>query len=317
MGYILGIILLVLNLLNVLFHSIGAYLLISMYTASTRKTQQIYLINLSISECMINLLEMCRIICTLIPSTSSTLKQITEIRHYTLIVSFTGISVVYYFVMIYLTVHKLLEIELSIRYPLYWDERKAKYLLISTWIFAFISCATVSALHNIFDFQWQDPFFKYFYVPIEFAFIILALTTYGFIFFKYRQSQLKMPGGMVTTQSYRRRRSTVEIFQQSRFSAVLLLIVTFLFFMVVPDIVYLFVAILYDIKSEILLTACWISYAISNLVDAYIYIFMQHDVRHKLWTVLRSCCDHVNQRSLEKTSITTQVEPEFKGVSRL
>ena len=59
----------------------------------------------------------------------------------------------------------------------------------------------------------------------------------------------------------------------------ILLITTFLAFIVVPDLIYLSVAIIQQKPSDTLDAACWISYAVSNLVDAYIYIYLQHDVR--------------------------------------
>ena len=294
MNIILSYILLSLNLVNVLLHMLGAYLLISMYPTCRRSLQQIYLINLSISECLTNFLEVCRIISHLIPFKDNHLKIVNGIRYYTLIVSFTGISVVYYLVMIYLTLDRLMDIVLNIKYPVYWSEEKAKYLLITTWLFGLFSCVTVCICYQLFNFNWEDAFFKYFYPPIEFAFIILALTTYGFIFHKYRKNRLDAPGYLDNCTPRRRKNSTIQIFRKSRFYISVLLILTFLLFMIVPDITYLFLAIIYKSKSDILLTCCWISYAISNLADAYIYIFVQDEVRGKLWKMLSSFQRPVN-----------------------
>ena len=285
--------LLFLNLLNVFFHSIGVYLLTSMYPTCKRRIQQIYLINLSLTECLINLLEICRIISGIIPCKHSHVNIVDESRHYTLIVSFTGVSIVYYFDMVYLTFDRLMDVALNIKYPIYWNEKKAKYLLMTTWLIGFLTCLSVSLCYRFLDFSWEDAFFKFFYPPIEFAFIILALATYGFIFLRYRKSRINFPGSIMV---HTHQPSTMQIFRKSRFYISLLLIVTFLVFMVAPDLTYLFYGIIYKSESEILMTSCWISYAIANLADAYIYIFVQPNVRRKFWTMFPFCVIYKRRR---------------------
>ena len=284
-------ILLFLNFLNVLFHSLGAYLLISMYPRCKQKIQQIYLFNLSISECLTNVLEICRSIPDLIEFEEDELTRINEIRQYILIVSFTGVSIVYYFDMIYLTLDRLLDVHLNMKYPVYWNETKTRYLLISTWAIGLFTSVSVSICYKYLDFKWRDAFFKYFYPTIEFTFIVLALITYGFIFHKYRQTRLRVPGCM----SVYKVTSTLHIFRKSRFYIPVLLIITFLLLMIAPDITYLIVGIVYKSESETLLTCCWISYAISNLADAYIYIFVQYEVRKEFYMMLH-CCRSENRK---------------------
>ena len=63
------------------------------------------------------------------------------------------------------------------------------------------------------------------------------------------------------------------------FKCLVLLILSFLIFMIVPDLIYLFVGIINGNETETLLTACWISYAVSMITDGLIYIFMQAPVR--------------------------------------
>ena len=260
MNYALIYSLLFLNVLNVLLHAIGVYLLISLYRTCKYRTQQLYLIHLSISEALINFLEICRTVPELIKFTGHSKVIVEEIRYYILVVSFTGISIVYYFDMIYLTFDKLMDIVLNIKYPVYWNESKTKYLLIMTWVIGLFSCVSVSICHRYFGFKWEQAFFKYFYPPIEFVFIVLALTTYAFIFRKYAQAHRKSPG-IVFRRS--KKLNAFQLFRRSRFYIAVLLIITFLLLFVVPDLTYLFVGILQNKKSELLSTICWICYALS------------------------------------------------------
>ena len=52
--------LLTMNLINVCLHSVGILAMTSLYTKSSHKPQRLYIINLSISELIINLLEVVR-----------------------------------------------------------------------------------------------------------------------------------------------------------------------------------------------------------------------------------------------------------------
>ena len=299
MGLTLLIILLILNLLNVFLHSFGSCVLIYLYNRSRQKAQQLYLIHLSISECLMNLLESIRIITKFVSLKGYMLHEIEMFRHYILIVSFTGVSFVFYIDMIYLTLDRLMVIMLNLKYTKYWNEKKAKYLLLVTWIIAFTIAVTVAITYSLFNFEWMPFFFKYFYPTIEFVFILLALSVYSFIFFKYQKSQksvsfpLREPSErtmqvgtlrkIFNSKKYSIKNNKVSNFtkfKKSVFYIPILLITTFLMFITIPDLTYLFVAIINNNPSQILSTACWISYGVSNLLDAWIYIYLQHNVRN-------------------------------------
>ena len=284
--------LLVLSSINVVLHALGTSLLVSLYRTCQYKEQQVYLIHLSISECLINLLEVLRISIDLLKLTGEARSITEEVRYYTLILSFTGISIVYYCDMMYLTLDKLMDIVLNIKYSLYWNVRRARLLLTMTWVIGLSSSVVVSVCHYYFKFDWKSAFFVYFYPIIEFAFILLAVVTYGFIFRKYTQAHRRIPGvsgvSLNLTNS-RYNASAWQLFRRSRFYIPVLLIVTFLVFFVVPDLTYLFIGIIQNKRSKLLLTICWICYAISNIIDAYIYIFVQKSVRKALFNKLPFC----------------------------
>ena len=70
------------------------------------------------------------------------------------------------------------------------------------------------------------------------------------------------------------------MFRQSRFHMCVLLISTFVLFMVVPNMVYLFYGVVGGHKSDTLDDALLILFNCSYLLDAWIYIFAQRSVRH-------------------------------------
>jgi hypothetical protein len=214
-----------------------------------------------------------------------------RVENYVKILMFAGISIVYYLDMMYLTVDKLLEIMLNIKYPQYWNKNRTKHLLIATWMFSGVLVVVVSLLHTYTTwYNWEEHIFKYCFPLLNFIFIILAVTSYGFIFHKFRQSRhdhIMVKDRLIAkdktkTVKQNMKASIFQLIRRSKFFMIFLLIVTFLLFIVVPDLTYLFVRVVNGKDSKTLEVACWILYAVGNLADCYIYIFMQPAVKKLL-----------------------------------
>lgn len=284
----LRVILLILNITNVFIHAWGTYALLSVYKNSRHKPQRVYLINLSLCELLLNLLEAIRNIPELLSPSSQGNLVTNQLSHYILIISFTGISFVYYLDMIFLTIDRLAKIILSLDYPQYWNEKKAMLLLLGTWLVGATLCLFVSLFCAFVGFHWKDFFFKYFYPTLEFLFLIIALLTYIMIFNKFNKTsknlslsatRIASPLKITRTQPPGESLSKFKRFRDSFFFLPSLLVSTFILFMIVPDLVYLFIGIIHGNATDVLKNACWISYAISNLIDAVLYIFLLKDVR--------------------------------------
>lgn len=280
----LDVTLLILNIANVILHGIGSYLLTCIYRKGERSAQKIFIINLSVCELVMNLMECIRRTIELYKLADSLSHTANEFQHYLLIVIFTGVSFVFYMDMIFLTLDRLLNIILNFKYPIYCNESIAKYLLFVTWIIGAMISLSVIIAHYVIEYTWESFFFKYFYPTLEIAFILLALGTYVVIFRYYRKS--------LEIQFKNKKYSNNEtedsnVFRISRFFVPILLIASFIIFMLIPDLVYLFYGILGKNESKTLLACCWISYAISNLLDGWIYIFMQKSVKTTLKKKLR------------------------------
>lgn len=287
----LYIILVTLNITNVILHSLGCYLLTEINKNGAQSVEIMYIINLSACEAIMNCLELIRRVALLTHLHPDVESTVATVNQYILIVMFTGVSFVFYCDMIYLTLDRLMNILLDIKYPLYWCETKAKYLLSGTWCAGLIMCATVSVLRYSIGFDWEGAFFKYFYPGINIGFIMLAVVTYVFIFKQYRKTRmnpvrLKNNAESQDGENTQQDDSAWTVFRNSRFYISVLLILSFILFMVVPDMTYLMYGIINEKKNDDLAAACWISYAISNCVDAIIYILLQEDVRNLLWKKL-------------------------------
>ena len=230
-----------------------------------------------------------------------------------LIVQFTGVALIFYLVMIYLTFDRFMEIALNIKYPLYWSRKKANRLLIATWIISGTVATIVCLARGLVNFNWEPYVYIYFFPTMEIAFLVLAITTYSFIFKKFRTTRIfpaltsttdplpvpstveredeipdpKQSRKSMAHQERRRRRSSIYIFRRSKFFIPALLILTFLVFMASADLALMFATVTGQRVSEELTSFVFISYAISNLCDAVIYIFLQKDVRGLLYRKIR------------------------------
>ena len=281
-----------LNITNSILHLIGCYLLTSQYNSGAQTPQQVFLINISITEASVNLLQLVlnHTYDTNISWLKHTLKYLKTVRGY-------GFVCVYFITMIYITLDRLFDILLNIKYPVYWNERRAIVLVLATWCVAQACAVGTCFLQHHAQVQVYDILELYVYPVFGILFIAIATVTYVFIFRKYKQScvppvaRLSMCGDSLTSSL-----STYQMFRKSRFYIPVLLIGTFIVFTAVPDLIQMtFVYLGYhnNIGVETLMRILW---ALSYLSDAFIYIWVKTSVRRllkkKAYDVKRWIEDH-------------------------
>ena len=276
MNIALSVILSTLNVVTMMAHVLGCYLLTCQYENGVQNSQQLYLINLAVSEGSLNFLQLLTNHVGVDVDSSS----LTVVRHYIKTVRGYGFNTVYLLTMIYLTFDKLLDIHLNIKYHLYWNEQRTKYLITTTWCLTLTSAITVSIVYHYTGFKVHEGLDLYVYPTFNIIFLIIASLTYGFIFHKYKKSR-HPPVQLGNTQV---RQSTFRVFQRSRFYIPVLLITSFILFMAVPDFIQMAcVASGQSHDGHFVLTTCLrILWAISYFIDAVIYILIKTSVRNLL-----------------------------------
>ena len=173
-------------------------------------------------------------------------------------------------------------------------------------------------------FDWKNAYFKFFYPTFDFCFVILAISTYGYIFTKHKHSQRRWSTvrrlGTITTlihdihhpqsSTLERQRSVLtswKIFRSSKFYSSVLLVLTFVIFLIIPDLLYLFYGMKSD-KNDLLLNICWLSYAFSNFTDVIIYLCMQPRVKREFVELL-GIRRQMNRRSTSDTTSSLRYWP--------
>ena len=275
----LAITIITLRVVVMVLHTTGSYLLICLYRDGQNKPEHLFLLNLSISEIVIAVLD---ILSEILKLSKNDLAL--NIKDYVDIANGYGISLVYYLCMMFLTVDRLLEIILSIKYYLYCDEKKAKRLLKVTWGLSILSCITISIVHGVTKADVFDPLYMYIYPTMDFIFIIIAFVTYVFLFRKYRLSRIP-PTQKSAPGSRKRRETALRVFRTSQFHVPVLLIATFLVFMIIPDLLNPFGVT--GSEESLVYKFCIFSFGLAYLTDAVIYIFLSPAVKNLLLKNLR------------------------------
>ena len=257
--------------------------------------QRLLVINLSITEAIMSSIGVIATVSEMISykegASSNTFdKYVTIPRN-------TGLVFMYFLSMIYITVDRLLEIHLNIKYPLYCSQTKTKWLLITAWMIAILMSLSVIFVTMTTEFNYEEPFNLYHHTPLSLAFIVVAIMTYVSIFNKYRHTRIR------PSQDNNGRSSAdisiFTIFRNSKFFVSVLLISTFLLFVELPGLIFLLVAFVYKRRTYVMGSCYMILYNISNTVDVFVYVYFQKDVRKLFWKWIRKwniCRDEQTQR---------------------
>ena len=250
-------------------HILGSYLLIHQYWNNVQNPQQLFLINLATTEGIINLIRWIASILNLPSVSPNFASSIHECQYYIRMLRGFGFNTVFFLSMIYLTLDKLFDILLNIKYPLYWNEKGTINLLKVTWTISITSAITVSIIYHSTRHDFIEILNVYVYPIFYFIFITIALLTYGFIFHRYKQTRTP-PTQNISNIAHP---NAFQLIVKSRFYIPVLLIGAFIVFMAIPEIIHLSFIYTKGKPGVRLRTILKIFWALSYLSDAIIYIY--------------------------------------------
>ena len=281
---------------NFVAHSCGSFILYSMYKKGEQNILPLYIMNLSCSEIAWNITVSIDLLIGYLGSENTKNASV---------LLFLGTGVVVYLSYVYITINRLLEVVLNIRYIVLWNERKAKTQIAITWVVCHLSGILIVSLTKHSTSQYLKTvriYYTYFVTPLNIIFLCLVVLAYTFLFVKYR-------GSLVTpvTVAVTYRPPTIwSTFRRSNFYTVVLLTLSYVVLVVVPS--FIITINLNDVapgKSKM----NWLIYDVvvrlSCLVDAWIYISLQPKVRQRLLRMLggfRFC--RRNEVADQRTSVT-------------
>ena len=289
------------TLIAFLLHLVGCYLLWKTYKWGRVTTQQLLIFHICICECFINcdwlVIHLFVVIGYGIDSTSAGY----------CIVLYTALSGVLYIIMMVMTLDRLMAVVLSLKYPLYWNAKRTKKVLLAVWIIGGASFICFVVLFKFYGPWYNKVELIYVNVSLSLLYIIVALVTYAVIFDKFKKSRhstrrLKQDIGK------RAWTALADTFLKSRFYVSILIILTYLIFNTIPFCVFIFSRdknIFLDTES-ISKKVVSILLHIGYTADAVIYIFLQRDVKKQLFESI-SCHKCIKGKIRSTSTIPNQI----------
>lgn len=269
------IILVIMETANVVLHGVGIYLLVCIGRRNKKSIQNLIILNISVSECLINFLGVIQHVLTLLAKHNIQVQFSRELGQYLTIFIYAGLSLTFYMEMFYIAIDRLLNVLFTLRYRVYCTKKKAEILMTATWFFSMLIGISAMLAYYFVGFSYLPLYYQFVYPTLDFIYIIVAIVTYIYIFKQIAASEEFRRNANRSITS----KCTIAL-RKSKFLVPVMIISTFLMFMVLPDLIILFVGLSPDmVLTEDLKSACSISYAISNICDACIYIFMKKTVR--------------------------------------
>ena len=271
---------------SIILHSSGIYLLSAAYRGDRRRTQVILMINLAISELLLSLGVLSRNAVMLF-SKGNALS--VKVANFIFMMEITTFSLVFYATMALIPLHRCFTILIGLRSMNSWSSSKTRIICYITWGCSILAGAIFITLKYFLKFEQKAVLFAYSHSLMDCAMVIIFVVTYGLIYKKFKRSERFFTNTM-------HRRAT-----NSKFYIQTLLIVTFIIFIVLPDIIIFFYVMILKRESPILFAAVSISYTLSVMVDATIYIFLQKPVRKilvgKICRSMESVESHIDNTS--------------------
>eukprot|EP00111_Clytia_hemisphaerica_P016216 TCONS_00047961-protein len=254
-------------------HIFGFCLLLLTQFKDEEKTQRLYFMALSIAEFTI----------TAFGVIKRLLHNKEQIYPIDMIRIFFGYTLMYE-VMTALTIDRFFKIFLNIKYPLYWKYSRTVKLGIAMCLVNISICIGfwVSGIET-------STLFAYYFIPFDVIFLSVAMGTYCYIYFMIQKNR-KVSSFEVSNTTSRAQSTNSDSKQTSRkfrhnkqFISTFLLVITFSFFTIIPDLIYFYYGLNKYVGFEIWMKqSLTILYSLSYICDFVIYTFSSKPIRKKI-----------------------------------
>ena len=260
---------------NVLLHSTGCFLLWKTYKRSQITTQKLILLHLSIFEGLINLIFLVMYVMHLSVDPQS--ESYNMILMYFIQPVTSSLNYVIIFIMLFMTLDRLMAVVLNLKYRLYWRVSRTKKVLAAIWIFGLLLSVCFGVLPKFVPLRIYiliQMIHDYLQLAFSILFVVTALLTYVTIFWKYKMSRNSLEAGSSNGNGQQQQHSPMH------FYIPLLIVFTYMILNATPYIMVIFIdkAVAVDIAN--------IVFYLGYMSDALIYIFLQPKVRKQLFM----CC---------------------------
>ena len=260
----------ILNALVVVIQTLALSLLVTLKQKSLKGSQKLLLIALSVVELTYALVDIVTQICHSLRLNSGTIVL--------LIFNSTTVTFMYIFIMTCIVIDRFLEIYLNIKYKLLWSVQKTKNVLLVGLAFCFFLIIPFYIVGMKWPRHATDIVYLYMYPVFELIFVIIATFSYYYI----TNQVLKCRRYLKKLEKHLSRNNRIVFHKQSKnqfkLLVPILIIVTFLLFMVGSNILRLFV-VLKRLNQDVGYKISLVLIPVGLIADPIIYIFSLKAVR--------------------------------------
>lgn len=196
----------------------------------------------------------------------------------------------YYLIMFAITLDRFLEIRLDIKYHLYSNKKTVKKVLLSAYIilnalYMTLLCIYLAYRQPAYTTNIIRSFVLYFAPVIDTIFVIFAMIAYSYVFSKLYRNRRK--DDALRTQLAVNQPNVPIILKADRFRVPFWIVLTFVLFLIFPDILELIrKTLLHPSLQDDFQMLSYVLYRIGFIVDPVIYIYNLESVQYKLRKVL-------------------------------
>ncbi len=198
----------------------------------------------------------------------------------------------YFFAMYFLTVDRLVRAAFPLRYVVMITKKRIRLAVLATWFLALVFAIPLVLVDACYVF-----FISYMPLTLDIIFIILCLATYGLILTKLIQRR-RLSHNQQDVNSGRRLR-ILRTSNRKFLKVVAFIILSFLFFILLPDIIFH----IYPANSQEVFESLKVVWAIALVVDPIIYIFLQDELRLLLIKKLRKVARRNEEPNHQDTAL--------------
>ena len=200
-----------------------------------------------------------------------------------------GLYLWQYVAIIFVTLDRLLTV-LFRTYTQIWTQKKTKILIFTCWLIELMGCMAPYLSHKLSGFNNKDMIDIYIKTLLDVIFIILCITSYSAMFCKYVRSHRRTIQVQVSRENNRQPNTAWHLFRRSRFVIAVFLITSFLLCVSIPDIVLSVLILNKRRVPDILFKVFLFLSAVSDTMDAFVYVFSKAEVRKALWNIMKINC---------------------------
>ena len=267
-----------LNVSVILIHTLVLFTLVKFRKNDVKGSQKYLLLTLYLDEVAYSIVSVTINLLSRAPNITP------QIRKHLTICRRALMLLMYYLIMIYITIDRFLVIFLNIKYPLLWPPRKAVYLVLGSFLFSCIISIATSVIWAFYRWSASRIYHLYIYPILAAVFLASFLTTYIYIFQKLRknwrekkvlQTQLSQ-GSRISCSTAAPGKSKFKLYVPT------LIIFTFAIFVIVPNMIKIVDEMTYNKLPRSIRTTQWVLLPIGFLLDGLICICSSKMIQQKL-----------------------------------